>query len=730
MNEESATSFDLDVVLWLLAALVVFQFLLAVRAWWIERREGFVVSRARLLGSFVALVLTAGLALLAYLPLSPGSPAAPVETPAPAVPAGAAAPDTTAPAEGVVPDAPRAAEEASREKRLARIEARRQELAALERRRAKLEEELAVLESEVGVAAAPQPGAGSDASAAPAGDEETGGGALLHKSSVVFYLLWVVLGAAVLLVVFGDPSHLLPEAWMRRLKSGREARERAAKAREKLDRLTTAVEEGDYAEALALYRDIDPTLLEGVDRLDRAYLGAFAAVAAAGGGAENDEDGENERGQQKQLLEDAVTWLDELLEEAPNRGEAQYLRGHACGVLGRSEDALGSFARAREELGHTDLAFDRNESVCLLGLAEDRLTQGDPDGANALFEEVSSRKVLAAEIPNALVRIRFFHIGRSLREGNVEEAEAGIRSVRALEGLEPAKQEKVALTCDVFEVLLLSRRGDDRSAVDGVGRFLARHLPDDFPPLDDEIVDEALEPPIDYGELSIPAPVYRTFLFLQAACQARLLARGGRAPTRAQVDEIATALRQAFVFDLRNRELLAAFGGLCVWFVPEKRAQGLAWLESAVTLGTSSRLAREILEREKMVELEYKERLEWFRGNSVRFLRDPTLRREVRAEYLEELSHFREFEPILQEIEAAPELAPREPTLSVLRERARHLMTMVGQLVEQRGAEDAAELLAKQREYQLLVRGLEGSETRRQELEQQLMTEMGKLVLT
>src|SRR4029077_17279655 len=124
---------------------------------------------------------------------------------------------------------------------------------------------------------------------------------------------------------------------------------------------------------------------------------------------------------------------------------------------------------------------------------------------------------------------------------------------------------------------------------------------------------------------------------------------------------------------LRQRDVLATLGGLYYWFVPDGRKKAIQWLEAAVAMGVEGRIARRLLAEAQAGEMEHREAIECFRSASVRFLHDPTIARQVRQALIEELGRFQDFRPLLLEIESAAESAPREPTISLLRERAGYL---------------------------------------------------------
>ena len=140
-------------------------------------------------------------------------------------------------------------------------------------------------------------------------------------------------------------------------------------------------------------------------------------------------------------------------------------------------------------------------------------------------------------------------------------------------------------------------------------------------------------------------------------------------------------------------------GGLYYWFRPEKRVEAREWLEAAVTMGARSQIIRLILERDRLVEMDRRKALDWFRSASARILRDPTVSGEMRRALVEELGRFQEFQPMLIDLQAKPEQAPEEPTIDMLRERARYLSQLVANVARggqseryQRLAEDSNRL--------------------------------------
>jgi hypothetical protein len=526
----------------------------------------------------------------------------------------------------------------------------------------------------------------------------------------------------ILLFTTGDPAVLLRGGLFgRRPDRG----ERVNKAIADLNGLAHAADNGFFREGLNRARAVEVNLLDPFDRLDFAFLRAYCAVQLT-------MTTKLDYAEHRELLESAVRDLTTLLEQAPNRGEAVYLLAVAHGWLGDEQAALDDFARAKGVLGSqgSDLPFANNESVCLLTLAEEKLGQGDAEGSAALFDRVTALGVLKENIPTSLVKIRLMNVRKALLSGRYSEAAAGIVVVRGVEGLDADQRRNIDAICDALDAVVALKSGDDALAAARIAVFLDKHLPAGLPEPDEEIADEYLESPVAGIELRLTPQIFQAFLFLQAEAAAKAVARLGVSPSPPQVEEIARPLFRAFQFELRQRDVLAALGGLYYWFVPEKRKKAVQWLEAAAAMGVVGRIARRILETARMIELENREALEWFRSTSARFLNDPTVSAHVRQALVEELGRFQEFSPMLLDLESAPELEPREPTVRLLRERSGYLEKMIADLTLRKSEGVELQLMALRDEYARLIAGLDSVTGRMAEVERNLVQEVGKTVLS
>jgi len=665
-------------MLWLLMAAAVVMVVLSARARRLEREEGLASSRKRLIASSlvcaaVVLLVLGATASALFPPISAPS----VDRP---------------PAE---PSDPVAA--AQKEK--------------LVQRKAELYTEIDRIDLEI-VKLLPAQQAPAEPPGRRWGIPDLGG--LAH-----FLVPILVMLGTVALVTLGDPETLFRRG---RRAEGAVVDEAQGRALAEFDKLAQLVDDGQYAEGLQVASAIDVGLLDKFDRLDLAYLRSYCAVQLAATGKPED----------RPHLEGAVRDLDILLEQAPNRGEAAYLLGMALGMLGDRKKALDAFEKARGVLaGHAArLPLAHNESVCLIGLAEEALGRGDAEGASKLFDQVTKRGVLVERIPMSLVKVRLLNVRRSLREGDDDEAARGIAAVRTLPGIDAEQRRSLEAICEALETLIAVRKGDPPAILRQTESFLAGYLPPGLPEPDEDIAEEYLESPAEGLDLRLSPQLFRAFLFLQAEALARIVAKPGLPPNPAQVASITRPLFQALQFELRQRDVLAALGGLYYWFVPDGRKKALAWLEAAAALGFEGRIARRLLDHARSRDLEQRESMQWFRSTSSRFLQDPTIASHVRRALIEELGRFREFEPMLLALDPAEDLEPREPTIRLLRERAGYLEKMVAELSTRRSGDVGPRLQELHKDYEQLIAGLDASASRMAEIERRIVQEVGMTVIS
>ncbi len=395
--------------------------------------------------------------------------------------------------------------------------------------------------------------------------------------------------------------------------------------------------------------------------------------------------------------------------------------------------SLAGFAKSVELLPKqaAKLPIAHNESVCLLGLAEEALGKGDAEGASRLFDQVTKRGVLVDQIPTSLVKVRLLNVRRSLVDGNHEEAAKGIEAVRKLEGLDDDQRRDLEAICDAIETLIAVREGDPPTILKLTEKFLARHLPPGLPEPDEEIVEEYLESPAAGLDLRLSPEIFRAFLFLQAEAQSKIAAKPGVPLTEAQVDfdhaaavpRLAVRAPPARHPGDAGRDLLLVRSRTA----GKKPCNGWRRPPHWASKG-GSRVA--CWNKRDRSSLEQNEAMEWFRSTSVRFLHDPTVATHVRQALIEELGRFQEFQPLLLDLDAGLDLEPREPTLRLIRERAGYLEKMVADLAARKSGDIGPQLHELRNDYKQLIASLDASTGRMAEIERRLVQEVGKIVIS
>ncbi|WP_163995575.1 hypothetical protein [Pyxidicoccus caerfyrddinensis] len=661
------------ILMWLFVALCAVQLVVALRAARAERHGGLVPSYARV--GAVALVLAAvlGLALGGSLPSA--------ATPSPARP--------------------------SHEEWLAELRAEH----------LRLQEEAKA--AEVRLLAATR-GEGAPPEAGLAGQPEPLPAWYLPVMSLL------TLGGFVLLLVLGDLETLLPRGWLRRKRGEREGGAGVAPPTLRaLDELAAAASVGRFQEGLTAARRVAEEELDKLERLDLLFLRAYCAIHHV---VDVGREAPLPHQERKRLLDGARADLDKLLELAPRMAEARYLLAYLQGYQREHAAALEGFTQTAGKLADVELPTEHNRSVCLLGLAEEKLGRGDLTGANQHFDEVTRLGVLKAQVPVALVTSRLLQVRGNLRSGKFAEAREGLGLVRQVEGLSEEQKAAAAVVFDAYGVLIVYREGQYAQTLEAITAFHQRWLPPGLPDVDEATADEYLFPAVERDKLPVPPELYRGFFFLQAVAMAHLAVPRGRPLTPDEAASIARPLLRALQFEPRQREVLACLGALYLWFMPGKEARGLGWVDAALAMGVRSPLVRRLREEERRHEQERRELLDSFLGVSSRFLTDAMVQPRVRKALVEELGRFQDFQPLLAELGAATDVEPRSPTLQALRERARYLQDVAVRFATRNGPE-ALHLKEAGREYAALLDGLERSTGRLEELEQRVMESMGKVVL-
>lgn len=538
------------------------------------------------------------------------------------------------------------------------------------------------------------------------------------------FVIFAVVSGIALLFLLGDARTVLAL-----FQPGRRSEQRL-RAVMLLDRIAAETDAGRHLDALTLAEELRIPLLEQADQLDWLYLKSYCNVYLASVETDEDTKTQADPNSRAERLEEAVKDLRSLLDTAPEHHEGNFLLGVALSQLKENAEALECFDQTVAPLINEKLPMAHNRSVCMMNLAEEALGRGEVEKANAFFDKVVLLREMADQVPGSWVKVRFRNIRQKLSDGDLDAAKAELDKVQKTDGLNDDQHKAVALICDAFRTLVPARAGNDEEAERMISDFVRRYVPEDFWNPGDDIADEHLETECNAADLTLAPEVYRSLLFTLAATRARQLAMKGARPDSDQIAKLCEPILCAFHFHLRQRDQLAAIGGISYWFRPEVKEKSIEWLRSAVSSGVQSLVARRIIAEYRRREMEQQEVMDWFRSKSVRFLRDPTLRQATREALIEELGKHQDLRPFLLDLEDTAAMSPQEPTLSLLISRSRYLEEMSKELALRDSKRDLSKINDLRGKYGQLVQHLESTAGQLNELEKSLMAEVGRSLLS
>jgi hypothetical protein len=528
-------------------------------------------------------------------------------------------------------------------------------------------------------------------------------------------LVALLLIGFLVLALGGQIQTLFPDGWS--LFSGR-TEEQEALQRD-LDALASLVWSEKYCEALEKAESIPDKKLRSFDQLDYLFLRAYSAVQlfATTNPANTEE-------QRRNWIDTAVRDLEVVTFQAPQRAEAVYTLAVAHGLTQKYAEGLQGFEQSQQMLpSEKNLPFEHNQSVCLLRLAELSLSTGNTQQAESYFARVAGLGKLTDSVAQSRVRIGMIDLRNAMNRQDMATASAALEKIAGLRDLSKEQKSQVDVICSALNARIALRRDDAQLALTESSSFLSRHLPTGLPPLEDQSVDEPFSPVVD-ADIPFPREVFQGFLFIQAVALSRIETKSQAKPTESQIAKLSEPLLRALQFVPRQRDLLGALGGLYYWFRREKRSAARLWLEAAASMGVRGRIVRAILERDRLVEMEQREALDWFRSASSRFLRDPALAGEVRRALVEELGRFQEFEPMLISLQEKPELEQEEPTIQGLRDRSNYLAELLASIVHGGQPERFTRLTQIHAEYSTCLSKLEEMAQTISTLERRVFSEL------
>jgi tetratricopeptide (TPR) repeat protein len=521
--------------------------------------------------------------------------------------------------------------------------------------------------------------------------------------------IMVVLAGTVILLISGPIRTLLPS---RLSMIGRSSSQ--AKAINDLLRMEAAVYHERYEECIRIADDIVEQHLNDIDNIDYLYLRGYCLLQAAGSNADDI--------RKSDRLRQAIRDLEAAVEAAPKRGDALYVLAIAYGQVDKAAQAIEMFDRAEPLLKDFNLPFEHNRSVSCLRAAEDCLGMGQNHEAEAFFKRVSSEQ--HKSIAGSRLKIGILSFRQAIGTGDTDRAREIIASLKELAGGSGDKDASVDILATSLDVRIALRDQRYDIALTQTDAFLDKHMPKDVPaPTDDAAEDIFPAIPSDLLPLG-GRDVYRGFLFVRAVALAHTAAAARGSITELQVTKLAEPLLKALQIDPRHPEVLAALGGLYYWFRKPLRPTAVEWLEAALKQGVRGVWARQIVERDHLIEVERREALDWFRSSSARFLRDPSLAGDVRKALVAEIGRFQEFEPMLIDLASKPEFEPEEPTLAALQERGRYLARLVAHFEQRKDTARHKRLAEVQAAYSTAILTIESQSEQINKLEQSIFREL------
>jgi len=483
-----------------------------------------------------------------------------------------------------------------------------------------------------------------------------------------------------------------------------------------IDAMARAAHGERWDEAMRAAATVEEGKLEGLELIDFLFLRGVAQIGLA-------------------KHEDAQKDLARVTQMAPNMAEAHYALGAAYYGDKKYGEAAEAYARAGQLDASGELPVKKARSAALVRHGERRLAEADLEGATKCFDEVTKLGVFTKEIPAALMSHRLASVLGDLRSNKLAEARAGIalvREAKSAEGLDAERKRIAETTCTVYEMLLLHKEEEHAEILRKLPPLLSSWQPENLPEPDEQAADEYLFAAVEADKLPPGAPkveVFRALYFLLAVAEVRLLAERNAPLGDADVARVARWLFRALQFEPRHREVLAALGVLYYLCKPAMREKAIEWLDAAVAMGSTSRLARRLLELDRSRENERTALLSHFRAASSRFLGDAMVDPKVRAALLEELGRFQDFRPVLVDLDHQSEIGQEPPTLAALKERVQYIQGLAGTAETRMPADTTKKLRAIRDEFDAVVRTLDVSVERVGDLEKRVMEEVGKIVL-
>ena len=165
----------------------------------------------------------------------------------------------------------------------------------------------------------------------------------------------------------------------------------------------------------------------------------------------------------EKLLDAALSDLDTLLEQAPNRGEAVYLLAMVHGLALNMAEVARCSCEGRESAERQGVEAPlrtQRKRLPASASAEEALGRETPKRRHGSSTRSPNAGVLVDRIPTSLVKVRLLNVRSSLQAGQPRGSRAGYRGRAQGRGADAEQRRGIEMVCDALETLIAVREGD------------------------------------------------------------------------------------------------------------------------------------------------------------------------------------------------------------------------------------------------------------------------------
>jgi tetratricopeptide (TPR) repeat protein len=543
---------------------------------------------------------------------------------------------------------------------------------------------------------------------------------LSRSSGWVFLAIGIVLFQILALFLVDDMRFLLA-GWRKKGENQKDMKPRI----EALDRMARAAQRQAYAEACDEAGKIEASRLDTLDQIDYYYLKAFCLIQLLL--KQYTTDTSFPTPADKERMAETEQSLQTLLEIAPRLAEAEYLSGILHLLKTDYVTALQKFEKASLTISKKEADFDNFISTCCLHQASMLTIAGKQDDVQKLFDRVISIGVASDRVPAVILKSRLSQIHQQLNNHDHAAVSENMAAIHKVAGLSTEKKEVLDQISGSVNLIMLTGEGKYDEALTQTRDYMSKWLPAGLPEPDDYAAEELLFSVVDEETLPFPSEIFSGLYFLEACLQLRV--HKNDPLTRELVDGVSRSLLRALQFVPRHREILAALGIVSFYGNPEKRAKAVNWVEAAIAMGALHPLLIHITETDKKMEEKRSGLLDKFNTLALDRLLARDISENMRKALLDELGQFKDFHPVLKDIQGFEKPAYVPLTVQAILNRARYLREFAKEVVGNEINPITPRLRQAQVHYETLTHSFQQKMQELNDVEQEIMQEIGKHVL-